>query len=64
MFIVHCQQCGREFPAKRRSAKFCSSLCRQHNYRGHRPHGYPLSDALQSLERGITVSGRESAVVP
>ena len=33
----HCQQCGEEFRAKRRSAKFCSALCRQHHWRGHSP---------------------------
>ena len=35
MVVVYCQQCGKEFLAKRRSAKFCSSLRRQYTWRGH-----------------------------
>ena len=42
-------------------AKYCSSLCWQHNYRGHRPHGYVLdyvlSDVLQSAGSGSAVAG-------
>ena len=64
MVTVHCQQCGKEFLAKRRSAKYCSPLCRQHNYRGHRPHDYLLSDVLQSAGGGITVAGRGPRIVP
>ncbi|WP_282191915.1 hypothetical protein [Adlercreutzia caecimuris] len=38
--IVKCEVCGREFAAKRRTARFCSSTCRS---RAHR--GYPCPDA-------------------
>ena len=64
MVAIQCEQCGKEFQAKRRSAKFCSALCRQHNYRGHRPHDYSLSDVLQTSGRRITVAVREPTVVP
>ena len=37
MTTVRCEQCGQEFQAQRRSAKFCSALCRQHHRRGHPP---------------------------
>ena len=37
MVEIHCQQCGKAFGAKRRSARFCSALCRQHHWRGHPP---------------------------
>ena len=40
MATNQCQQCGKTFEAKRRSAKFCSTLCRQHNWRGKRPFDY------------------------
>ena len=64
MVTVRCQQCGKEFLAKRRSAKFCSALCRQHNYRGHRPHDYVLSEVVQLVGGEIDVASRVPHVVP
>ena len=37
MITVRCEQFGQEFQSQRRSAKFCSALCRQHHRRGHPP---------------------------
>ena len=37
MITVRCEQCGQEFQAQRRSAKFRFALCRQHHRRRHPP---------------------------
>ena len=56
MITIRCEQCGQEFQAQRRSAKFCSGLCRQHRRRGHPPVVSPLtfwkrfSDAFEDAE--------------
>ena len=33
--IKRCESCGREFQAKRSTARFCCSTCRSHAYRGY-----------------------------
>lgn len=33
--IKRCEICGREFSAKRETARFCSNTCRSRAYRGH-----------------------------
>ena len=64
MVTSQCQQCGKTFEAKRRSAKFCSSLCRQYNHRGHRPQDHVLSDVVQFVGDGITVANEGPHSVP
>lgn len=39
--IRHCEICGKEFVAKRKTARFCSSTCRSRYFRAHR--GQPVS---------------------
>lgn len=47
----NCQQCGTEFEAGRRDAKFCSVKCRVNSVRGK----VPTSD-VNALARGIILS--------
>lgn len=35
--LAECVQCYKWFPAKRKTAKFCSDRCRQRAKRGHEP---------------------------
>ena len=37
--IKRCEVCGREFQAKRSTARFCSDTCRSRNARGYEFHG-------------------------
>ena len=46
MATNQCQQCGKTFEAKRRNAKFCSALCRQHKWRGKRPFDHTTPHPL------------------
>lgn len=64
MVTIRCQQCNKEFLAKRRSAKFCSALCRQRNWRERRPQDYLLRKAFWSMGYIIKVSGAKTYVLP
>ena len=64
MATICCEQCRQEFQPQIRSAKLCSVLFKQHNYRWQRPHEYVLSDVVKSAHGGTTVAGRGPRVVP
>jgi hypothetical protein len=44
MNLKNCTKCGKEFSSKRKDAKFCSALCRQHEVRGVTDNGKSVTD--------------------
>jgi hypothetical protein len=54
-FKVNCQKCGREFPARRSDARYCSDACRQAAYRQRvRPMWLLLREVEPSLSASET----------
>lgn len=52
--IKRCESCGREFQAKRSTARFCCSTCRSHAHRG-----YPYQGELQPPAANASMSDDE-----
>lgn len=45
--IKKCEVCGREFEAKRKTARFCSSTCRSRSFRGYEYRGEQEPPAIR-----------------
>jgi endogenous inhibitor of DNA gyrase (YacG/DUF329 family) len=57
-----CEVCGREFEAKRSTARFCSAACRQVHYRAQatgRPRR-PKLPVLTATERDVLAAARDA----
>lgn len=62
--IKRCESCGREFQAKRSTARFCCSTCRSHAYRGYAYVGElrpPAPNAAMSDDEVLEVIQRAHA---
>lgn len=63
--IKRCEICGREFSAKRETARFCSSTCRSRAYRGNPYMGEtnaPVSSASLSNDEVLEIIQRAHIV--
>lgn len=59
--IKRCESCGREFRAKRKTARFCCSTCRSRAARGYAYHGElqpPAPNAAMSKDEVLEVVQR------
>ena len=59
--IKKCEVCGREFMAKRSTARFCSSTCRSRSFRGYEYDGElqpPTAQASMSDDEVLEVVRR------
>lgn len=59
--IKRCESCGREFQAKRSTARFCCSTCRSHAYRAYAYQGElqpPAPNAAMSDDEVLEVIQR------
>lgn len=52
--IKRCEICGRQFSAKRSTAKYCSNGCKQKAYRHHQ--GYPFAGELKEPDVRLTLT--------
>lgn len=49
-FHTDCLECGKEFEAKRSTAKFCSAKCRQRHNRKHRNQVNVVHEAMTIID--------------
>lgn len=58
--MTHCIQCGKLYPAQRKTARYCSDKCKQNYHRNHIEHNVDvpgeLDKALDSLRLLADVS--------
>lgn len=62
--IKRCEYCGREFEAKRSTARFCSGACRQRHHRAmaYTGHGMPTPTMSMSREDALQIVTRAHEV--